>query len=219
MKIRLEWDYTPLKTKQSFFMKSDWMSVASALMIHDDLEKTGRLKRIDFLDEQDTSWTKKQLVKFLKQFETEPHDVHAYIDGGYDVTTRSAGIGLAIYYKQNNKDWRIRFNDTLELLEDNNEAEYAALHRLLMQLTEMNVHHQTVRIHSDSMIVVNQASGEWPCYEEHYLKWLNRIDQAAQKLGLTLEYELIDRSLNKEADQLATQALEGIEIESVIEKV
>ncbi|KHF40476.1 reverse transcriptase-like protein [Halalkalibacter okhensis] len=219
MKIRLEWYYTPAKTKQSFFMKSDWMSVASALIVSDDLEKTGRLKSIEYLDDHDTTWTKKDLTKFLKQFETEPHDVHAYIDGGFDVSSRYAGIGLAIYYQQNNKKWRVRCNDTFELLEDNNEAEYAALYRLLRQLEEMGVHHQTVNIHSDSMIVVNQASGEWPCYEEHYNKWLDRIDERSSKLGLTLNYELIDRSLNKEADQLATQALEGTKIESVIEKV
>jgi ribonuclease HI len=219
MKIRLEWYYSPAKTKQSFFMKSDWMTAASALMVSDDLEKTGRLKSIEYLDDHDTTWTKKDLTKFLKQLETEPHDVHAYIDGGFDVNTRDAGIGLAIYYKQNNKNWRVRFNDTFELLEDNNEAEYAALYRLLRQLEEMDVHHQTVKIHSDSMIVVNQASGEWPCYEEHYSKWLDRIEELSSKIGLTLEYELIDRGLNKEADQLATQALQGTKIESVIEKV
>ncbi|MFC0560441.1 reverse transcriptase-like protein [Halalkalibacter alkalisediminis] len=218
MKIRLEWQYHVPKTKQSFFMKSEWMSVAQALMLSDDLEKTGRLKNIEFYDDQDTTWTKKELTKFLKQFETEPHDVKAYIDGGYNKETKNAGIGLAIYYKQNHKNWRLRFNDTLDLLEDNNEAEYAALYLLLRQLEELDVHHQTISVYSDSMLVVNQASGEWPCYEEHYLQWFNRIDQLTHKLGLTLQYELIDRSLNKEADQLATQALEGTKIEAIIEK-
>jgi ribonuclease HI len=218
MKIRIEWYYNVLKTKQSFFMKTELMSVAQALILHDDLEKTGRLKSIEFFDEQDTSWTKKELTKFLKQFETEPHEVKAYIDGGFEKQSKNAGVGLAIYYQQNHKNWRLRFNDTLELLEDNNEAEYAALYLLLRQLEELGVHHQSITIYSDSMIVVNQASGEWPCYEEHYLKWLERIDQLAGKLGLTLQYELIDRSLNKEADQLATQALEGTKIESTIEK-
>ncbi|GAE24440.1 conserved domain protein [Halalkalibacter wakoensis JCM 9140] len=219
MKIRLEWYYVPAKTKQSFFMKSDWMSVQQAIMLHDDLEKTGRLKSIEFLDDHDSSWTKKELIKFIKQFETEPHDLVAYIDGGYDVATRQTGIGLAVYFQQNNKKWRVRLNDTFDLIEDNNEAEYAALYRLLRQLEEMDVHHQTIHIYSDSMIVVNQASGEWPCYEEHYSKWLDRIEELASKHGLSLQFELIDRSLNKEADQLATQALEGTKIESVIEKI
>ncbi|WP_369384751.1 reverse transcriptase-like protein [Halalkalibacter akibai] len=218
LKIRIEWSYLVLKTKQSFFMKSEFMSVAHALMLHDDLEKTGRLKSIDFYDEQDTTWTKKELLKFLKQFETEPHDVKAYIDGGFEKETKNSGVGLAIYYKQNHKNWRLRFNDTLELLEDNNEAEYAALYLLLRQLEELGVHHQTIQVYSDSMVVVNQASGEWPCYEEHYLAWLERIDQLTAKLGLTINYELIDRSLNKEADQLATQALVGTKIEATIEK-
>ncbi|ARK30822.1 hypothetical protein BkAM31D_13780 [Halalkalibacter krulwichiae] len=218
MKIRLEWQYQVLKTKQSFSMKSDWMPVVHALMLSDDLERTGRLKSIDYFDDRDTRWTKKELVKFLKQFETEPHDVKAYIDGGFDRITKAAGVGIAIYYNQNHKNWRLRFNDTLELLEDNNEAEYAALYLLLRQLEELGVHHQTISVYSDSMVVVNQASGEWPCYEEHYVNWLEKIEQLATKLGLNIQYELIERNLNKEADQLATQALEGTMIESTIEK-
>ena len=110
-------------------------------------------------------------------------------------------------------------NDRLELLEDNNEAEYAALYRLLQQLETLGVHHQAISIYSDSMVVVNQVSGEWPCYEEHYLAWLNRIDQLTKYLGLKLQLELIDRTKNKEADHLATQALENIKIEAKIERV
>ena len=107
MDIRLEWSYSVPKTKKTHFMKSDWMTVNEALSLTEDLEKTGRLKEITFLDEQDTTWTKKELLKFLTQFETEPHEVIAYIDGGYDLTSNQAGIGLAIYYKQDHKEWRL----------------------------------------------------------------------------------------------------------------
>lgn len=214
MKLRLEWTYILPKHKQTFFMKSDWMTVQQAILLNEDLEKTGRLQSIEFLDEHDSSWTKKELLAFLKQFETEPHNVTGYIDGGFDARTGLAGIGMAIYFEQHHKKWRARMNDSLELIEDNNEAEYAALYRFVQQCGELGIHHQTIQVYSDSMIVVNQASGEWPCYEEHYLTWLNRTEELATKLGLKIDYELIERTQNKEADQLATQALQGTKIES-----
>ncbi len=219
MQIRIEWTYHLLKTKQTYFMKSEWMTIEESLALVADLEKTGRLKEIVFIDQNDSTWTKKELLNFLKQLETTPQDVVAYVDGGYDLDSKKAGIGMVIYYKQHNKKWRLRLNDQLELLEDNNEAEYAALYRLIQQLETMDVHHQSLTIHLDSMVVVNQASGEWPCFEEHYLRWLERIDKLANKLGLTLSYELLDRKENKEADHLASQALNGIEIEGKIERM
>lgn len=219
MQIRLEWTYNLLKTKQTYFMKSELMRIEEALALVADLEKTGRLKDVVFLDQDDTTWTKKDLLRYLKQLETEPQDVVAYVDGGYDQSSKKAGIGIVIYYRQHHKRWRLRLNDHLELLEDNNEAEYAALYRLIQQLETIEVHHQPITIHLDSMVVVNQASGEWPCFEEHYFHWLDRIDKLASKLGLTLHYKLIDRHSNKEADHLATQALEGTEIESKIERL
>ena len=218
MQIRLEWSYHLLKRKQTYFMKSEWMSVEESLALVADLEKTGRLKEVVFLDQEDSTWTKKELLRYLKQLESEPHDVKAYVDGGYDLSSKKAGIGIAIYFQQNHKRWRVRFNDQLELLQDNNEAEYAALYRLIQQLETIGVHHQPITVYMDSMVVVNQASGEWPCLEDHYIRWLNRIDELARVLGLTLQYELIDRNANKEADQLATQALKGVEIESKIER-
>ncbi|ERN53396.1 hypothetical protein A33I_11595 [Alkalihalophilus marmarensis DSM 21297] len=41
---------------------------------------------------------------------------------------------------------------------------------------------------------------------------LDKIDELKQKLKLTCEFIQIDRKENKEADQLANQALAGIEI-------
>ncbi|NEU29204.1 reverse transcriptase-like protein [bacterium LRH843] len=219
MNIRIEWTFQPLKSKQTYFMKSEFMRFDDALVLLSDLEKTGRLKEAIFIDEHDSTWTKKELQRYLKQFETEPHEVTAYIDGGYDTRSKKAGIGVAIYYKQHHKRWRIRFNDSLELLEDNNEAEYAALYKLIQQLELIGVHHQKVTIYLDSLVVCNQAAGEWPCFEEHYLRWLDRIDELANKIGLKLQYDQIDRALNKEADQLATQALKGIMIESKLEQM
>lgn len=53
---------------------------------------------------------------------------------------------------------------------------------------------------------------EWPCYEEELSKWMDRIENELNQLGIVATFESIPRKRNKEADRLATQALKGIEI-------
>jgi len=57
-------------------------------------------------------------------------------------------------------------------------------------------------------VVLNQLSGEWPCYEESLNKWLDRIEQKLTEMKINAKYTPIGRNENKEADKLATQALE-----------
>ena len=65
--------------------------------------------------------------------------------------------------------------------------------------------------------MLNQLSGEWPCYEQNLNRWLDRIEVKLEKLNLRPVYEPISRKDNQEADSLATQALNGEEIFSKIE--
>ncbi|MCM3490864.1 ribonuclease H family protein [Alkalihalophilus marmarensis] len=212
MKIRIEWYYQLPKGKMTSFMKSEFMLLKEVLLLSDDLEKSGRLKSIEYYDEDDRSWTKKELIKLSKIHETEPQDVRIYVDGGFDKKSKLAGLGIVIYFTQHKKNWRIRRNEQIEYIADNNEAELAAMHLALQILEEEEVRHQTITFYSDSQVAVNQASGEWPSYEDHYNLWLDKIDELKQKLKLTCEFIQIDRKENKEADQLANQALAGIEI-------
>lgn len=38
--------------------------------------------------------------KLSKQVEEEPQEILVYFDGGYDVQTKEAGVGICIYYKK-----------------------------------------------------------------------------------------------------------------------
>ncbi|GFZ85716.1 hypothetical protein GCM10010978_27250 [Compostibacillus humi] len=69
----------------------------------------------------------------------------------------------------------------------------------------------------DAQVVINQLTGEWPCYEEELAKWMDRIESKLEKMGIQPEFVLKTRNDNKEADQLASQALRGIELTSTIE--
>ncbi|MFC4322743.1 ribonuclease H family protein [Litchfieldia salsa] len=216
MKVWIEWNYKSPKNPE-ILLTSEIMPATEALRISDDFEKTGRVKEIFFYDEQHTKWNKKELIRLLKEVETEPHDIVAYFDGGFDLQTNKAGLGTAIYYTQNNRDYRVRANEVFNELETNNEAEYAAFWFMLLTLEEIGVKNIGVEFKGDSQVVLNQLSGEWPCFEDTLNKWLDRIEEKMKHLGIHPTYSPIGRKLNGESDKLATQALEGTVVSSKIE--
>lgn len=99
-------------------------------------------------------------------------------------------------------------------METNNEAEYAALYFTLTILEELGVHHLPCEFIGDSQVVLKQLEGEWPCYEDVLNRWLDRIENKQKELGLEPRYTVVSRKENKEADKLASQALEGKMINS-----
>jgi ribonuclease HI len=214
--VIIQWTYITPK-KQEIVLTSDLLPAEKALLLAEDFEKTGRVKEVTFIDRRHVTWTKKELTKLLKELETEPHDVIAYFDGGFDNETFQAGVGAVIYYKQNNQQYRLRVNRQLSELKSNNEAEYAAFWFLVQMLEELGVHHLPVIFRGDSHVVLNQLSGAWPCFEDDYNAWLDRIEAKLRELGIQPIYEPISRKQNKEADQLASQALEGKAIASTME--
>ncbi|UII54556.1 reverse transcriptase-like protein [Cytobacillus spongiae] len=213
MKYRLEWKYK-IKGKKSILFTSEWLDKDLALLAGQDIEGSGKCAELFYYDEMESSWTTKEMKKLLSELEDEPHDLVIYFDGGYQKETYQGGLGAVIYYKQGNKKYRIRANELFDEMESNNEAEYAALYFSLNVLEEMGAHHMPCEIKGDSQGLLMQLKGEWPCYEENLNKWLDRIEEKLKKLSLLPTYTNISRKENKEADQLASQALEGIEINS-----
>ncbi|UOR12793.1 reverse transcriptase-like protein [Halobacillus amylolyticus] len=216
MKVRIELTYkTPKGTDTTF--SSDDVHAGKAILIAEDLESIGRTKNVTFIDSLESSWTLKELKKYMEGIQTEPHNVTVYFDGGFDLETKKSGLGCAIYYEQNGKSFRLRKNALVEELDTNNEAEYAALHLGLRELELLNVHHLNVKFVGDSQVVINQLNGEWPCLEEELSKWADRVENKLKLLGIHPDYELISRKGNREADRLASQALKEIEITSTME--
>jgi len=215
LKITIEWTYHHKGVETVF--RSEEMPPAHALSVAEELMKTGRTKNILFLDEHDSTWTLKEIKKYIKEMETEPSNVTVYFDGGFNIESRISGLGCVIYFEQNGKKYRLRKNLTLNGLSSNNEAEYAALHFSVQELESLGVHHQTVRFIGDSQVVINQMSGEWPVYEKELMNWADRIDEYLNRLGIKPEFEPVSRKENEEADRLANQALDDIEIDGKIE--
>jgi ribonuclease HI len=216
MKLSIEWKYQTPK-RQEISLRSEFLPANETLLLAEDFEKTGRVKELVFYDEQDTKWTKKEILKLLKEIDTEPSDIIAYFDGGYDLASQTAGLGIAIYFVQNGKKYRIRKNVKIAEIDSNNEAEYVALWNVLLSLEEMGANHVPVIFRGDSIVVLNQLSGAWPCFEDNLNQWLDRIEGKIKQQGFIPKYEPISRKQNNEADKLATQALQGVNVISKLE--
>lgn len=216
MKYQIEMQYKITGNRKVLFT-SDWLDADMALIAGEQLEKSGKATDLSFIDEMNSSWSLKELRKLSAEIEEEPHDIKVYFDGGFNKDTTEAGLGAIIYYKKGKKNFRLRANELIEQMDTNNEAEYAALYYALSLLQELGVHHLPVEIKGDSQVVLKQLEGEWPCFEENLNRWLDRIENKIKELGLEPRYEALPRKENKEADRLATQALEGTIINSTIE--
>lgn len=216
MEFRIEWTYkTPKGTEVVF--RSDEMPAAQVLLLAEDVERTGRVKKLEFVDRHDSNWSMKELEKYVKGIETEVHNITVYFDGGFNPGTNASGLGCVIYYEQNGKLYRLRRNAPSAEILSNNEAEYAALYLSLQELELLKVHDMPVQFVGDSKVVINQMTGEWPVVEANLTRWADRIDDHMNRLGIQPEYELVPRKNNVEADQLATQALNGIDITGTAE--
>ncbi|MCP8968819.1 reverse transcriptase-like protein [Ectobacillus ponti] len=213
MNYQIHWLYKPKRGKDAL-LQTEFMPLDEALQLAADFEKTGRVKELSFYDEMGTHWTRKEAEKLGKKAEEEPQRIVLCFDGGFDLQLKRAGIGVCMYYEKNGNTYRVRRNSQFHDLDNNNEAEYAALLYGMQLLEEAGVQYQTVTLRGDSQVVLNQLSGEWPCYEEGLARFLDRIEEKAKRLKILFQYDLVSRKQNKEAHNLATQALQGIAIDS-----
>ena len=214
MKVKVKWLYKGKKTEELEF-ESAWATQEAMERLLTDIEKTARAKKLVIIDEMGNEWTPKEFSKLKETIEEEVHDVVVYFDGGFDRTTSTAGLGIVIYYKKSQTSYRLRANQFVDLMDTNNEAEYAALHYAVIQLEEMGVHHLPCTFRGDAQGVIRQLEGAWPCYEKKLNTWLDKIELKLEELGIKPAYEVIGRKDNKEADWLAGQALNGVDIHSV----
>jgi ribonuclease HI len=213
MKMKLKFKYTS-KTSSDIWFESSWFPRKETMIHADDLMKTGRVIDIEIIDEMDNSWTLKEFIKLNKQLDKEPENIVVYFDGGFDKESTRSGIGIVVYYDKGDEKFRIRKNEKLETLENNNEAEYAALHNALLLLEEIGVKNVPCTGKGDAQVGLKQLEGEWACFDEGLNRWLDRIESIIAKLRLKMTFDVLSRNDNKEADKLANQALIGTEVHS-----
>lgn len=216
MKLTLSVSYK-VQSKRIVTLTSEPLALKDVKSLLPELKKQKSIIRIDMEDEFGSLWSEKELNKYLERLNEEPHEVTLYFDGGYDKNHKIAGLGTVIYFIQNNKRYRKRVNRQLDLIQNNNEAEFAALYFAIQQLEIIGVHQQSIQIQGDSMQVIHQMNDEWPVTNDAFHYWIDKIEHLLKKLGIRATYELLPRNNNKQADKLATQALAGEEIDAIYE--
>jgi len=213
MEVRLYFQYNHPHLPSIGF-SSEWMAENVSLAFIKDLEKTGRMKELTIEDDMGQTWNLKEYKKLLTKEADVKNNVKIEFDGSFNPEIKESGIGFVLHYQQSGKSYRIRQNARFSHLKSNNEAEYAALYSSLQKCHELGISNQKINVQGDSLVVINQVSGEWPCYEEELNKWLDKIESLCKKINIKLHLQAVRRNDNKEADKLAAQALNDQFIQS-----
>jgi ribonuclease HI len=125
-----------------------------------------------------------------------------FVDGAARGNPGPAGAGAVLFDPSGKKiaeDYRYLGETT------NNVAEYQAFIlglELALSLGVKNLH-----ISADSLLVVQQLKGAYQVKTPHLLPLWQQAQQTLQKFGASA-ISHVDRSLNKEADRLANQAID-----------
>jgi len=126
-------------------------------------------------------------------------DLVAYVDGGSHGNPGPAGIGIVI---ETPGGERTRISKWIGR-QDNNVAEYLALLEALQHAVAVKA--RSLRVYSDSQIVVKQMLGEYACRSPR----LYSLNWTCRKLARAVEFSIehIDREDNREANELANHAV------------
>jgi ribonuclease HI len=134
-----------------------------------------------------------------------------FTDGGSKGNPGPAAIGVIIC-NQKGEVWK-KYSQFIGENKTNNEAEYEAaifaLSKLKQILGKRLAKSTEVQIRSDSELLVKQISGEYkvlePKIKELFLElWNLKVDFKS------VQFKLIPREKNKEADQLVNEALKAL---------
>ncbi|MGZ9790777.1 ribonuclease H family protein [Bacillus atrophaeus] len=195
------------------FLAENWISVQEARMLGRELGRSPFIKEFGFEDEKGSNWTLKELEKLTEELSQEPDEITVYFDGSFDKDSELAGLGIVVYYTLAGHRRRLRKNKSFRL-KTNNEAEYAALYEALREVRELGASRNSITIKGDSLVVLNQLDGSWPCYDPSHNQWLDKIEALLESLKLSPTYETINRKENQEADDLAKKILSHQFVES-----
>ena len=123
----------------------------------------------------------------------------AHVDGGSHGNPGPSGIGVVMQLADGEK---IRISKWIGH-QDNNVAEYVALLEALQHALVLNV--KTLRVFSDSEVVVRQMTGQYACRSPR----LYSLHWTCRKLAGSLDFSIshIDREHNSEANQLVHDAV------------
>jgi ribonuclease HI len=131
--------------------------------------------------------------------------LNVYTDGASRGNPGPASLGIVFKNEQGNVIWK---KHQVLGKKTNNEAEYEALIEAMKHVNRY--HPQKICFYADSKLMIEQMKGDYritqPSLQRLFLKAWNK--KIVLKNKAILEFKAIPREQNKEADQLANQALD-----------
>ncbi len=128
--------------------------------------------------------------------------VYVYIDGASKGNPGKAAIGIIIKDCNGStiKRYNARIGETT-----NNIAEYTALREALRLAS---LYSKNITVISDSKLLVNQMQRLYKVKSDGIKRLIGEVNSIIKDKGLVVEYRLVRREDNKEADALANEALD-----------
>jgi ribonuclease HI len=136
--------------------------------------------------------------------------VLVYTDGGARGNPGPAAIGVVVYFGKTTRQKIANFGKKIGNT-TNNVAEYTAVVEALKWLSEnLDKFPKKVNIDFflDSRLVVNQLNGRFKIKNQKLINLLFIVKGLEQKIRGELNYRLIPRQANYEADKLVNEALD-----------
>ncbi|HEV3232406.1 MAG TPA: ribonuclease HI family protein [Candidatus Dormibacteraeota bacterium] len=129
-----------------------------------------------------------------------------HTDGGSRGNPGQAAIGVVVEIeKDGERETLVEIAEPIGIA-SNNVAEYRAVIRGLEEATRLGADRVTVQL--DSLLVVEQLNGRYRVKHADMLPLHRRAREAAEGIG-AVTFQHVRRELNREADRLVNQALDG----------
>jgi len=145
-------------------------------------------------------------------FENYRRDVVIYTDGASKGNPGPSGCGCIIEIG----DYLIKKNHFIGDA-TNNEAEYLGVILALKTLKELGVKGVPAYFFSDSMLVMKQLDGSFKIKNPRMQSYADEVHELLRELNLFAAFSHYPREENKEADILSNAAINGTEIDEMVQ--
>lgn len=130
------------------------------------------------------------------------------VDGSCEGNPGRMGLGGIIIENYPVKKTLITFSEEAAF-GTNNEAEYLAIIKSLEQFIMLNIRADSVLLQSDSRVVIKQLNESHIFNHAKLAKLKNRVKKLEEQIPCEVCFVWIPRELNREADELASNAIKN----------
>lgn len=133
--------------------------------------------------------------------------ITVFCDGGSRGNPGEAAYGFVVFDDSS----KIIYKEGKRLgIQTNNFAEYSAVISALLWLQKNNSKNLPVSFFLDSMLVVEQLSGNWKIKSENIRNLYFSVKTLERSMDIKITYAHVRREKNKEADKMVNLALDNL---------